>query len=130
MNPVSGQPHALGRHLLADLHGVAPELLMNPGLIEKLLIEAARVAGATPIFSKFHLFGEGQGVTGVVLLKESHISIHTWPEYEFAAVDVFMCGDCRPELAVQWLKDALRPATVDFKEQVRGQMLEATVIDA
>ena len=112
--------HAIGKHLLADLHGVAPHLLTDPQRIEQLLLAAAEVAGATPIYGKFHHFGTGQGVTGVLLLQESHISIHTWPEFGFAAVDAFMCGDCRPELAIELLRAAFAPRSVDVNQALRG----------
>ena len=110
----------LGRHLLADLHGVAAARLADGELIEAALIAAARAAGATPLFTKLHRFGAQMGVTGVVLLQESHISIHTWPEHGFAAVDVFMCGDCRPERAVAYLAESLAPQRIDVCEQPRG----------
>ena len=124
---IESETHAspLGKHVLADLHGVAAELLRSPERIERFLMDAAQRAGATPIFGKFHQFGEGQGVTGVLLLQESHISIHTWPEYGFAAVDVFMCGGCRPELAIQVLQNALRPVRVELKEEMRGYLPES-----
>lgn len=101
---------AEGTHLLADLSGVAPALLADCGRIEALLREAAAAAGATILHSHFHAFGAGQGVTGVVLLAESHISIHTWPEQRFAAADIFMCGASRPELALAVLQAALTPS--------------------
>jgi S-adenosylmethionine decarboxylase len=111
---------ALGRHVLADLHGVAKELLSDPDGIATLLMRAAQVAGATPLFAKFHHFGEGQGVTGVLLLQESHISIHTWPEHGFAAVDAFMCGHCAPQSAVNVVVAALAPVRVDIRDEARG----------
>lgn len=113
-------PAPLGQHVLADLHGVHAALLTDPHRIEALLTEAARAAGATPLFARFHQFGEGQGVTGVLLLQESHISIHTWPEYAFAAVDAFMCGNCRPQLAIDIIRTALQPASCQLKEELRG----------
>ena len=109
-----------GRHLLADLHGVAPERLTNPAAIETLLRAAADAAGSTPVGGHFHPFGPGLGVTGVLLLKESHISIHTWPEHGFAAVDVFMCGAAQPGQAVAVIETALRPASVTRQEAQRG----------
>jgi len=120
----------LGRHLLADLHGIAADLLTQPQAIEQILLRAAQAAGATPIFSKFHQFGDGQGVTGVLLLRESHISIHTWPEYRFAAVDVFMCGDAQPELAIGILQQALRPLQSRVEEVARGALLTELAIPA
>jgi S-adenosylmethionine decarboxylase len=68
----------------------------------------------------FHPFGPGLGVTGVLLLKESHISIHTWPEHGFAAVDVFMCGAARPDKAVEAIAAALAAGSVALREIARG----------
>ncbi len=110
-----------GLHLLADFHGVAAERLYDTLAIETLLREAARAAGATPVGGHFHPFGPGLGVTGVLLLQESHISIHTWPEHGFAALDVFMCGAARPERAVQVIAAALCPVSVNCRDMPRGQ---------
>lgn len=109
-----------GRHLLADFHGVAAGRLGDAVAIEALLRAAADAAGATPVAGHFHPFGPGLGVTGVLLLKESHISIHTWPEHGFAAVDVFMCGSARPELAVDVIEAALVPASCVRRDVARG----------
>lgn len=111
---------ALGRHILADLHGVQAGVLSNPEAIRITLLRAAEAAGATPLFAKFHHFGEGQGVTGVLLLQESHISIHTWPEHGFAAVDAFMCGHCMPQLAVEVVVAAFKPVRVEVRDEPRG----------
>ncbi|MEC5398366.1 adenosylmethionine decarboxylase [Uliginosibacterium sp. H1] len=102
----------LGQHILLDLSGVDTTLSCNTTLIERLLRDAADAAGATPIHAHFHPFGEGQGVTGVLLLKESHISIHTWPEHGYAAVDIFMCGTAQAMLAARCITDGLRAAHV------------------
>lgn len=101
---------AEGTHLLADLSGIAPELLASCEPIEALLRAAAEAAGAHILHSHFHAFGPGLGVTGVVLLAESHISIHTWPEQAFAAVDIFMCGAAQPQRALAVLRHVLAPA--------------------
>ncbi|MGK5021686.1 adenosylmethionine decarboxylase [Janthinobacterium lividum] len=102
-------PHLpLGTHLLADLSGIAAKRLRDSVALERLLREAAVAAGAQVLHSHFHSFGAGQGITGVVLLAESHISIHTWPECSFAAVDIFMCGAARPQVALDLIKDALQ----------------------
>lgn len=104
-------PHqALGTHLLADLSGIAPDLLRDCATLERLLRNAALAAGAQVLHSHFHSFGVGQGVTGVVLLAESHISLHTWPEYGFAAADIFMCGAAQPQLALDIITGALQAA--------------------
>lgn len=80
-----------GRHLLADLHDCSAPL-DDPALIERSLRAAAEAARATLLDIRLHRFGEGQGVTGVALLAESHISIHSWPEHRYAALDFFLCG--------------------------------------
>jgi S-adenosylmethionine decarboxylase len=119
-NPVH---HSSGTHLLADLHEANRDALANPSLIEDLLKRAALAAGAHIVYSHFHPFGPGQGVTGVVLLAESHISIHTWPETGFAAVDIFMCGRAVPARALDCIREGLTPATVDVRDIARGNGL-------
>lgn len=98
-----------GIHLLADMAGIAPGLLVDCTKIEQLLRDAATAAGAQVLHSHFHSFGPGLGVTGVVLLAESHISIHTWPENGFAAADIFMCGASQPHVALEVIEEALQP---------------------
>ncbi|WP_020655174.1 adenosylmethionine decarboxylase [Massilia niastensis] len=115
-------PHRpAGIHLLADLGGVDAALLSEPSRIDALLREAALAAGARILHSHFHAFGPGMGVTGVLLLAESHISIHTWPEHGFAAADIFMCGEARPQRALELIEEALRPATRTVRTVERGQ---------
>jgi S-adenosylmethionine decarboxylase len=109
-----------GSHLLADLYGVAADALRDEGAIEGLLVRSARAAGATVLSSHFHRFGAGEGVTGVVVLAESHITIHTWPEHGFAAADIFMCGQARPQVALDVLLTAFDPASSDVKSVERG----------
>ena len=100
-----------GTHVLADLGGIAAEKLCSCASLDALLRAAAEAANARVLHSHFHGFGDGQGVTGVVLLAESHISIHTWPECGFAAADIFMCGDAQPELALAIIETALQPSS-------------------
>lgn len=104
-----------GTHLLADLNGIDAHKLSNSAALETLLRRAAEAAQARVLFSHFHAFGEGLGVTGVVLLAESHITIHTWPECGFAAADIFMCGSAQPELALALIADALQPSSSSVK---------------
>lgn len=85
--------HPLGHHLLLDLWGVG-SVLDDPEGLRELLESSAREGGATVVESRFHQFSP-QGVSGVVILAESHLALHTWPENDFAAVDVFTCGDPR-----------------------------------
>jgi S-adenosylmethionine decarboxylase len=89
-------------------------------VLEAELRAAAQSAGATVIDAKFHRFGERGGVTGVVLLAESHISIHTWPELNYAAIDIFMCGAADAHIAARHLEQALRPDRVKLTEVSRS----------
>ena len=107
-----------GTHLILDLFGA--EGLDDPEHIETVLVAAARKAGATVLSADFHHFQPNGGVSGVLVLAESHISIHTWPERRFAALDVFMCGDCKPIDTVGALKEAFRPERVGLSEIRRG----------
>ena len=107
-----------GMHLLVDLWGASN--LADPELIDRSLRMAAVAAGATILHSHFHHFSPNGGVSGVVVLAESHISIHTWPERDFAAVDIFMCGECDPYLSIPVLRAAFKPSTVNLDEQRRG----------
>ncbi len=109
-----------GLHLLADLHGIADAKLNRPDTIESLLLHSAQAAGAQILYSHFHTFGAGKGVTGVVLLAESHITIHTWPEYGFAAADIFMCGDAAPQRALEVIQLALAPVSCVVQTIRRG----------
>ena len=112
-----GQKFA-GMHLLVDLWGARG--LTDPAHIDRSLREAAEAAGATILHSHFHHFAPNGGVSGVVVLAESHISIHTWPERDFAAIDIFMCGECDPYRSLPVLKAAFKPESVDLDEHRRG----------
>ncbi len=109
-----------GTHLLVDLWGATN--LDDPSLIDRALRHGAVIAGATILHSHFHHFTPNGGVSGVVVLAESHISIHTWPERDFAAIDIFMCGSCDPHKAIPVLQAAFHPERVDVDEQRRGRV--------
>jgi S-adenosylmethionine decarboxylase len=83
-------------------------------------LTAAQVAGATILLSHTHHFTPNGGVTGIALLSESHISIHTWPEFCFAAIDIYMCGSADVSRALESLKDSLRPDRYVIIEHHRG----------
>lgn len=106
-----------GIHLLIELWDA--ENLDNIELIEVALKQAATATGATIINSFFHKFNP-IGVTGVVLLSESHISIHSFPERKYAALDIFTCGDCNPHLAIPVLKNYFNTSQIKLKEEIRG----------
>ena len=108
-----------GHHVLADLYGCRH--LDDVLAIEAILSRAASAAGATIIATHFHSFPSAGGVTGMVLLAESHISIHTWPEHGFAAVDIFMCGPAKAEAAMEVIRDALGSDRLVIKREQRGE---------
>ncbi|HHK6005949.1 TPA: adenosylmethionine decarboxylase [Neisseria subflava] len=89
--------HMPGNHGLLDLYGCDEAILKDEGRLTTALVAAAQAAEATILTEHFHIFGGAGGVTGVLLLAESHISIHTWPEHRFAAIDAFICGGMKLE---------------------------------
>ena len=107
-----------GTHLLLDLWGASN--LTDPELIDRALRDAAEAANATILHSHFHHFGPDGGVSGVLVLAESHISIHTWPERDFAAIDIFMCGACDPYRLAAGAEGRVRPKSILLAEQRRG----------
>ncbi|MBX9814616.1 MAG: S-adenosylmethionine decarboxylase proenzyme [Proteobacteria bacterium SG_bin5] len=114
-----------GRHLLADLFGCPG--LDDAALIERALRDAAAAAGATLLDLRLHGFGPGAGVTGVALLAESHISIHSWPEHGYAAIDIFLCGRRHdPAAALDVLVARLGATRVAQQVIARGYALGGT----
>ncbi|MDY7019544.1 MAG: adenosylmethionine decarboxylase [Chloroflexota bacterium] len=114
--------YALGRHLLLELKNCDKEVLDDLGFLKDSLNEAAVECGASVVGESFYHFSP-QGVSGVVNIAESHISIHTWPEYGYAAVDVFTCGeDVKPEKAVEVLTRRLGSENFSAIELRRGIM--------
>ncbi|MEN2985110.1 MAG: adenosylmethionine decarboxylase [Thermodesulfovibrionaceae bacterium] len=112
--------YALGTHLLIELKDCNPEILKNLESVKNILVDAARKANATIINVTFHEFSPF-GVSGVVVIAESHLAIHTWPEYGFAAVDVFTCGDTiKPEVAAKYIIEAFKCRNPSIVEMKRG----------
>ena len=109
--------HAAGTHLILDFFGARN--LDNVEYVHDVLVDASKAIGATILEVHTHQF-EPQGVTGVVLLAESHMSIHTWPEDSFVAIDIFVCGDLDPSKAIETLKAAFYPKDVQSFEIKRG----------
>jgi S-adenosylmethionine decarboxylase len=107
-----------GSHLLLDLWGAIN--LEDAKQVEQVLIAAAEDAGATALHAHVHRFESGGGVSGVVVLAESHISIHTWPERAFAAIDIFMCGACDPYKSIPKIHEFFAPEKLNISEQKRG----------
>ena len=111
----------LGRHIIAELTDCNPDLLRDVHVIEQLMVQAAEAAHATVINATFHHFAPF-GVSGVVVIQESHLAIHTWPEYRYAAVDVFTCGDTvNPWDCYLSLKKTLESGSGSAIEMHRGQ---------
>jgi len=108
-----------GQHLLVEYYGRQKGILDDVRRVETLLKQAATAAGASVVQSVFHKFAP-QGVSGVVVIEESHLSVHTWPESGYAAVDFYTCGDCFPERAHQTLMDGLCPSKAEIMLVERG----------
>ena len=114
--------NALGRHLLLELKDCDKEVLNDLGSLKSTLLTAAKEAGATVLGESFHRFNP-HGVSGVVIIAESHLLIHTWPEYGYAAVDIFTCGDSvQPEKAAETLISRLGAKEHSVIEIQRGTL--------
>jgi S-adenosylmethionine decarboxylase len=107
-----------GVHLIVDLHGA--EGLDDIDLIEATLRHCVHAAQATLLHIHLHHF-QPNGVSGVAVLAESHISIHTWPDAGYAALDVFMCGKASPDACIPVLREAFKAKRVEVNEVLRGQ---------
>jgi len=112
--------YALGTHLLVELRDCNPEILKDLGKVKEALVSAAKEAKATIIDVSFHEFNPF-GISGMVVIAESHLSIHTWPEYAYAAVDIFTCGDTiKPEVAAHYLISRFESKNPSIVEMKRG----------
>ena len=108
-----------GAHLIVDVWGA--DQLDDLELMEHAMREAVEAAKATLLHIHLHHFTPNGGISGVAVLAESHISVHTWPERQFAAFDIFMCGDAKPELAVEVLRTHFHPGQFQVQELLRGR---------
>ena len=109
-----------GTHLIIDMWGA--ERLDDMAFIESVLRDCVDASGATLLHIHLHHFTENNGVSGIAVLAESHISIHSWPEHGYAAMDVFMCGKTEPHRAIEVLRAAFQPARIEIGEHRRGMM--------
>lgn len=112
--------YALGTHLLVELRDCNPTILRNLEEVRDALVSAAKEAKATIIDISFHEFNPF-GISGMVVIAESHLSIHTWPEYNYAAVDIFTCGDViKPEVAAASIIERFECKNPSMVEMKRG----------
>ena len=109
----------LGRHLIAEYYGCEAEILDDPGAVMEHMKEAARISGATVVGEASHRFSPC-GVSGTVLIAESHLSVHTWPKQRYVAVDIFTCGGLDPRPGFEYLGKALEASSLRMQEILRG----------
>lgn len=112
---------ALGNHILVEFMGCDPHIMNDVSSIERDMVDAALKAGATVINSTFHHFSP-YGVSGVVVIQESHLAIHTWPEYGYAAVDLFTCGEMDAWISFDYLKECFKSKNYSAIEMHRGAL--------
>jgi len=113
---------ALGQHLLIELYECNRETLNNEKKVKEILSSAAEICGATVLNTSSHKFSP-QGISAIVMIAESHLSIHTWPEYSYAAADIFTCGiTLKPEVAVDYLVKELEAKNFKLQKVKRGTL--------
>lgn len=112
----------LGKHLILEVWGAEGSLpFWQMDEAAEVLKQAAIDAGATVLSERWHHFGEGFGYTGVVILAESHISVHSWPEHGYAALDIFMCGIADPMLTISAIEKFYKPNRMETTLLERGK---------
>ena len=111
---------ALGRQILVEFYGCDRDVLNDEPLIREILLEGVRRSNATIVSDTFHTFSP-HGVSGVVVIAESHVAIHTWPEHGYAAVDIFTCGETiDPWIIQKYLEEGFGAGNVSSMEMKRG----------
>ena len=109
----------LGTHYIAEYFECNSKIINNADTVEKIMLKASEISGATIIKPIFHRFSP-HGVSGVVVIAESHFAIHTWPEHLFAAVDLFSCGEFDYSKALKYIKDEIKAQEFSFSSIDRG----------
>jgi len=117
-----GKLKSLGKHIILELYGCPAELLSQPNEIQQVMESAAVAMNATIVKCTFHHFSP-LGVSGVIIIMESHLTIHTWPEYGYAAVDIFTCGILDIEAGVKLLEQELKASKIEKQMIERGKGL-------
>ncbi len=119
------QHHSIGKHWMLEIYGCNSEKLKTIDFVQKTLHESAQIAGATIVNENFHQFSPF-GVSGVIVIEESHFTIHTWPEHHYAAVDIFTCGtSIDVQKAIDFLKQHFDAIKIEVKYWDRGELLKA-----
>lgn len=116
---VAGTLKTIGRHLIAEFYSCSRRILDDVEAIRARMCEAAHVMGATVVGDTFHKFAP-QGVSGSVVIAESHLSVHTWPETGYVSVDVYTCGGLDPRVGCEYLGGAFGASSCRVQEIVRG----------
>lgn len=113
---------SLGNHLIIELYDCDADIINNTKTVEDTMIQAVKISGATMVQSVIHQFNP-HGVSGVIVIEESHFSVHTWPEYGYCALDIFTCGE---EIdyysALQYLKETWHAGSLNVTEMKRGML--------
>jgi S-adenosylmethionine decarboxylase len=111
---------SLGKHLIVELYDCDLDLINDVSQVEKILVEAVAISKATIVQPVFHQFSP-HGVSGVVVIAESHFTIHTWPEYGYCALDIFTCGELiDTDTSLEYLKQAFKAGSLSVMEIKRG----------
>jgi S-adenosylmethionine decarboxylase len=119
-NPGKTQGKYAGRHILLEFWGA--QGINSITKVKKALTQAVKASGATLLKIELHKFSP-QGISGVAIIAESHLSFHSWPEYKYAAIDIFTCGEkVKPQKAISVLKKFFKPSKVEIKEIKRGKI--------
>lgn len=126
MPNISPQKSFLGTHVLLELYECSPNSLTEPADSERILLSAAAAMGATVIGAHFHTFSP-HGVSGVVVIAESHLTIHTWPEHGYAAVDIFSCGDLNLDAGIDLICRSFAAKRTETTLVERGNNLGAPI---
>ncbi|MBI4655225.1 MAG: adenosylmethionine decarboxylase [Elusimicrobia bacterium] len=114
---------ALGQHLVVELYGCDYKIISEVNKVQSIMMEAAKAAGVTIIDAIFHRF-EPQGVSGVIVIAESHFAIHTWPEYEYSSIDFYTCGrKTRPWKALKIVKKGFKSTHFSVMKMERGLLI-------
>ena len=114
------RPGPFATHTLVEMRGCSAELLDNAAALKELLLEAVRRGGGTIVTNVFHAFSP-HGVSGVFVIAESHVAIHTWPEHGYAAVDIFSCGPKLDHASIRnWIASGMGASDVECRQLTRG----------